>query len=156
MNNYKYLLFDADNTLFDFNKAEKSAFLSLGDQLPDVFSEENYGLYHKINDEMWKSLERGEITKAKLKTLRFERLLDAVGHPCSEETSASVAARYESALGNGRFLIDGALEILDYLYERYKIYIITNGLKAVQTKRFDGSLIEKYISKLYISEEIGY
>ncbi len=156
MNNYKYLLFDADNTLFDFNKAEKAAFLSLGEGLPQIFSEETYDLYHRINDDMWKSLERGEITKSRLKTRRFELLFEALGYPCDESLAESTAKAYESALGNGRFMIDGAAPILEYLSAKYEIYIITNGLVNVQTKRFSGSELEKYIKKLFISEEIGF
>ncbi len=156
MNNYKYLLFDADNTLFDFNKAERAAFLSLSRVSPDVFKDEHYESYHKINDSMWKSLERGEITKSHLKTLRFQKLYESFGHSADPEFVSHTAKEYESALGNGRFLIDGATEILEYLFPNYKIHIITNGLKEVQTNRFVGSGIEKYISTLFISEEIGY
>ena len=58
---YKYLLFDADNTLFDFNTSEKRAFLALSVIDSKVFAVENYELYHKINDLMWKRLERREI-----------------------------------------------------------------------------------------------
>ena len=59
-NKYKYLLFDADNTLLDFNASEKFALKKTLEDMGHQFSDEVHKNYHRINDELWKSLEKGE------------------------------------------------------------------------------------------------
>ena len=59
MSKYKYLLFDADNTLFDFSQAEYNSFKNTCAAFGVSFSEELYKAYSAINDGLWKQLERG-------------------------------------------------------------------------------------------------
>ena len=56
---YPYLLFDADNTLFDFDQAERNAHLLLCRAHGLAFSEEGYQLYHKCNADLWRDFDRG-------------------------------------------------------------------------------------------------
>jgi len=153
---YKHLLFDADNTLLDFNKAENEAFLALSALDSDVFNEKHYRLYHDINDSLWKALEKREVTKAELKILRFCLLYESLGVNVSDEKLSTIVNTYPKYLAQGTALIDGALDVIKELYPKYDIYIITNGLYDVQTARFNKSELKKYIKALFISEEIGY
>ena len=153
---YKYLLFDADNTLFDFDAAERKAFLSLSDLCPEAFDERTYPIYHEINDGLWKALERKEITREKLRSERFRRYLETVGAPSDEDTVALVTKTYPERLSRGNDLISGAQELLRNLYGKYEIYIITNGIASVQIERLCSSLIKPFVKDIFISEEIGY
>ena len=69
---YKVILFDADETLFDFKKAEKEAFKNTMIEF-NIDYDENYhfSTYKEINTAIWKELEEGLITQAKLKTERY-------------------------------------------------------------------------------------
>lgn len=60
---YPYLLFDADDTLFDFPKASARAFsaMCLANDIPDT--PEDRQLYHRINQELWAAFDRGEISR---------------------------------------------------------------------------------------------
>ena len=58
---YKAVLLDADDTIFDFKASERSAFCRTAEHFG--FSPELYPHYHRINDGLWKALERKEITK---------------------------------------------------------------------------------------------
>ena len=153
---YKYLLFDADNTLFDFNTAEHRAFLALSDIDSDVFSEESYELYHKINDRLWKRLEKREITKDELKRLRFAELYCTLGRTANDETLNAIVKTYPRKLALGSDLLSGVLETVKELSERYSIYIITNGIYEVQTARLENSVIRPYVKHSFISEKVGY
>ncbi len=152
---YKYLLFDADNTLFDFNAAERRAFLALSALEPFVFTEEHYPLYHEINDLMWKRLERCEITKEELKSLRFRELFKELDREASKELICNIVEAYPRNLALGCDLIEGAADLLKNLSQSYKIYIITNGLYDVQTARLESSEIKPYITNMYVSEKVG-
>ena len=71
---YKYLLFDADNTLLDFDLAEACALEETLSASPLGFTEEIHKRYHILNDIEWKKLERGETTREKLRIDRFANL----------------------------------------------------------------------------------
>ena len=68
------LLFDLDNTLLDFDKAEANAITrALGDVGISVTNEMR-DCYHKINLAQWKLLEQGKTTREEVKMRRFKLL----------------------------------------------------------------------------------
>ena len=150
---YRILLLDADGTLLDFDRAEAEAIRNTlrHFQLPDT--EEWIEAYHRINDAMWKQLERGEITKNDLRWMRFSHLLDHFG-VCGN--SYDMADAYVNELSSHAYLLPGALEACQELAQHYQLYIITNGIATVQHRRMATVPISTYIRKCYISEEIGY
>lgn len=72
---YTTLLLDLDETLFDFSKSEKFAIDKLMEKYNIPVTEENRRLYSAINDEKWKKLERGELTRQQLFHERFADFL---------------------------------------------------------------------------------
>ena len=153
MQKYDILLFDADDTLFDFGKAERRAIINTFDKFSIPADEDNIELYVKINKDCWRQLERGEIDKISLRQVRFERLSSALGI----DFDAKLAGEFYLAdLATHAILIDGARELCERLSKRAKLYIITNGIKTVQTGRMKRSGIEEYIEKCFISEDVGY
>lgn len=152
MKKYKWLLFDADNTLLDFTRAERAGITDtlIGMGLPAT--DEVVTTYSKINDGLWKDLERGLVTKERLKVLRFERLCQ---HYSLNGDPVAIAAEYVKNLSKYGFLCDGALELCRTLYGKYDMYIITNGIKVIQDSRFAKSGIKDYFIHTFISEEVG-
>ena len=150
---YKVILFDADETLFDFKKAEKEAFKNSMLEL-DIEYDENYhfATYKEINTAIWKELEEGLITQEKLKTERFKRLIDKLDMTFDENDFANI---YMTHLGNGSFLFDGAMELIEDLSSKYILSIVTNGLTSVQERRLKKSTIAKHFKDIVISESIG-
>ena len=159
MSKYKYLLFDADNTLFDFSQAEYNSFKNTCAAFGVSFSEELYKAYSAIHDGLWKQLERGEIKLEFLKLERFRRLLtEHLGYASSKETLDKAdkwRAEYMENLSHQSCLIDGAEEICALLSKKYTMYITTNGVAQIQKSRFVLSPIYKFFSGMFISEEIG-
>ena len=149
----KVILFDADETLFDFKKAEKEAFKNSMLEL-DIEYDENYhfATYKEINTAIWKELEEGLITQEKLKTERFKRLIDKLDMTFDENDFANI---YMTHLGNGSFLFDGAMELIEDLSSKYILSIVTNGLTSVQERRLKKSTIAKHFKDIVISESIG-
>jgi len=153
---YKYLLFDADNTLFDFRQAEQAAFRETCDAVGIQWSSEGYSAYSNINERLWKELEFGRITVSQLKLQRYEEFLSWCG--CQENLkilAEKMRDVYGESLGKQTFLMPQAVDVCQKLSEKYPLYIITNGIAAVQKKRMAASVLQPYFKKLYISEEIG-
>ena len=150
---YKTLLFDADDTLLDFHRAESAA---LTDTLtkhglpctPDIIR-----IYSEINDSLWKALERGEIEKDKLRVVRFERFCEELGFSADPK---GLAQTYMECLSTKPYVFDGAIELCRELSKHYRMYIVTNGLKTIQTRRFSQSGLAPYFEKSFISEDSGF
>ena len=79
--NYRIILMDADDTLFDFRRAEDAAIRRLCElhRIPDA--DAVVPLYSRINLAQWKRLEQGEITQSELRIERFAELSCALGLP---------------------------------------------------------------------------
>jgi 2-haloacid dehalogenase len=149
---YRWLWFDADNTLFDYNHAETTALLKTFESVGLTFDEKYMPAYQSINQKLWVALERQEIKQEVLRVRRFELLLEAIALTGSPEELSLV---YIEQLGLCADLIDGAYEVLEILSKTSKIAIVTNGLKAVQRSRLELSTIKQFISEIIISEEVG-
>ena len=52
-------------------------------------------------------------------------------------------------------LLPGALDLVRELAKRFPLALITNGIAAVQNKRFAASPITRYFKSIVISEEVG-
>ena len=78
---YPYLLFDADDTLFDFPRASARAFsiMCRMNDIPDT--PDTLQLYHQINLELWAAFDRGEVSKDFVTLERFVRFFQALGLP---------------------------------------------------------------------------
>ena len=153
MSQFKYLLFDADETLFDFKQAERHGISETLRQVNGPVTQEIIDEYHAYNDSLWKALERGEITKAALKTDRFRHLIEKFD--IRGTTPEEMAAKYEYNLAQGCYLLPGAKEVLATLSDKYHCSIVTNGIAYVQHTRFDASGLQPYIKHLFISDEMG-
>lgn len=154
MANYTCLLLDVDNTLLDFNAAERAA---VGITL------EHYGVpngpealetYHQINRQLWDSLAKGELNRSKLFAVRFGRVMQALGTP-EAGNAREMNDFYENELANHADLMPGALTALEELGEVATLAIVSNGATQVQESRIAASGIGRFMDGVYISEKVG-
>lgn len=150
---YDYLLFDADNTLFDFDAAEREAHLLLCKKHGLSFTEEGYQLYHRCNAELWRDFDRGLCTKEFLLVERFRRYLALTGE---EADPLAMNQDHLRALGENARLLPSALELCRQLAKHCRLYLLTNAVASVQQARFARSAIAPYFQGVFISEEVGW
>lgn len=150
---YELVMFDADGTLFDYQKGEEFALKNTMESFGLDF-QKNLHLekYREINLEIWRKLERGEITPKNLRSERFRLLFEEIGISLDAE---DFGERYLDYLSQSTFLIDGALEILERVKDKFTMILISNGLADVQNRRLDLSPLRKYFEHFVISGEIG-
>ena len=149
----KTLLLDADGTLLDFNRSEAEALRETFSELNYPFDENTHAVYHRNNDACWKALERGEITRDDLKVLRFQRTFSELG---IDGDAALTTKTYEGNLSKYAFPYEGAEDLCRKLAKKYNLYIVTNGLKHVQTARMVQTQFPQIVKGIYISEDVGY
>lgn len=153
MKKYQVLLFDVDGTLLDFDKAEEQGIEGLLNHFGVPATAENKEKYHVLNKSYWQRLEKGEITRDQVLSLRFEEFFGSFG---IQVNGMEVDGLYRAYLNNSAILIDGAIELLEELKERYALYIVTNGVAATQYKRLAASGLDKYFRGIFVSEEAGF
>jgi len=152
MAKYYCILFDADNTLLDFDSAESKA---LADTL------QNYGIepdaetvqkYREINTELWQKLEKGQIRREKLMNERFTRFLKAVG---AQGNGAEMNRYYLEQLSTHPDLMGGeVIDVLRELAEVSTLAVVTNGFDRVQSRRVAESGIAEFMEDVFVSEKL--
>ncbi|WP_078408885.1 YjjG family noncanonical pyrimidine nucleotidase [Priestia abyssalis] len=150
---YEIILFDVDDTLFDFSMSEREAlhkaFVEFG--LPTGLAEYEAN-YKEISKGLWRGLEQGLTTLSELGVERFRRLFLAHELEINADTFNSIYLGY---LGKETHLVQGAVELCDNL-AGCRLAIITNGFTDVQTSRIGSSPLCNTFEHIIISEEAGF
>jgi 2-haloacid dehalogenase len=153
MKRYQWLLFDADGTLFDYDRAESAALVRVFELTGAAFDPGYLAAYRNINQTLWNAVETGELTPGFVKLRRFELFLAHIG---SAHPPAEFSAQYLECLAECAELIEDAAEALQGLEGKYRMAILTNGLQVVQRGRLARSVIHRHFAEIIISEEIGF
>ena len=149
---YKFLLFDLDHTLLDFDAAEDVALSQLLNEegVEDIQAYKNY--YVPMNKALWKDLELKKITKQELVNTRFSRLFAHFG---IEKDGAYLAERYQFFLSKQGQIFPGVEELLkNLIHQGYELYAATNGIPFIQTGRLERSGIAPFFKEIFISEQL--
>lgn len=149
---FEFLLLDLDDTIFDFKGQEKLA-LQQALRVFDIDpTDEVCDRYSQINREHWERLERKEITREQVLVGRYAVLLQELG---LENDPVQMARTYEKCLSQGHLFLPGAVETLERLFGKYKLYIVSNGTSHVQAGRLKSADIGHFFEKIFISQDIG-
>ena len=159
---YKYILFDLDRTLWDFQANSFQTFKEMYEtfhlsELCNTTFEVFYSQYKSINAVLWDMYRQGTLLKEVLYVKRFSLTLEHFGVGEWSDLSRKLGDFYVLQGPKKTALVDGARRLLDYLLENnYPMYIVSNGFKEVQNEKIKTSNIDKYFKKVYLSEDIGY
>ncbi|MDE7296724.1 MAG: HAD-IA family hydrolase [Clostridia bacterium] len=149
-------LLDLDETLLDFSKAERENLTTSLQHFSLPSDDKTVALFHKINDGLWKALERGEVERERLKVMRFEMLFQELGVPVSAQTAQEISDYYFHNFQNICHPYEGAVDFLKTLAARGRVYIVTNGAAEIQYRHIDDAGFAPFLSGVFISREIGY
>ena len=149
---YKFLLFDLDHTLLDFDAGEDIALTQFLEEegVEDIQAYKDY--YVPMNKLLWKDLELKKITKKELVNTRFAKLFAHFG---IEKDGAYLAGRYQFFLSKQGQTFPGVEDLLRKLISQgYELYAATNGITYIQTGRLKQSGISPYFKEIFISEQL--
>ena len=152
----KHIFFDLDHTLWDFDKNSELAFERiLNNYFPNIKVEDFITVYAPINQSCWKLYQKDEITHQELRYKRLKDTFDILNHDISENQIDVISDEYIEFLPDFNHLFDDAIEVLDFLSEKYQLHIITNGFAEVQYKKMNNSNISHYFKTITNSELAG-
>jgi putative hydrolase of the HAD superfamily len=160
MSAYKHIFFDLDRTLWDMDGnsyqtlcelSNKHKILEKGISSVDEF----IARYKVINTELWEDYSHNRIDKETLRFDRFRRAFEAF-NITDAKLSETFANDYVAMGPLKNNLLPHAIEVLDYLFPRYEMHIITNGFEEVQKVKIERSGLGKYFKNVITSEMAGY
>ena len=155
MAKYKYLLWDIDGTILNFELAERAAIRSLFERfkLGDC-SDEMLMYYSQINKRYWQLMESGKIKKDKMLVERFIEFFSNKG--INADIAAEFNKEYQIALCDTIVFNDDAMDIIKHQKKTCKIIIVTNGTEVVQEKKLERSGLNDIVDNVFISELVGF
>ncbi len=156
LNNIEHVFFDLDHTLWDFDKNSALTFeyifkLNQIDLELSRFLE----VYIPINFDYWENYRKNLVSKEKLRYGRLKDSFTALSYQVNDTIIDKLSNDYILYLSEYNHLLDGGVEALDYLSEKYTLHIITNGFEEVQHKKLKNSNILNYFNTITTSEEAG-
>ncbi len=155
---YKNIFFDLDDTLWAFADNSRDTFEEMYhkynfDSYFDSFTH-YYTLYQGRNVELWDLYGRNEITKEELNQQRFSYPLLQVGINDSLLVK-NFMDNFFAVVSTKKKLMPHTIEVLDYLYPKYNLYILSNGFRELQASKMQASGIAGYFKKIILSEDIA-
>ncbi len=155
----KAILFDFDDTLLNSKKAEVNAlseFRKLYKEI-QVLSEEDLRVkWKEVTKKAYDKYLNKEITFQKLRVERMKELFEICNTIISDEQAAEIYHDYQKHYENNWTLFDDAAELIDYCKDKYTLGIITNGDSNQQRKKIEKTGLDKIISNIFISGEVGH
>lgn len=156
---YDLVLFDLDHTLWDYEINSRETLIELFDhyRLADrgVLLANFLESFARINTELWNLYDRGQLHRDVIRLHRFEKILQEVGVD-DYDLSLKLSSDYIEHSPKKPNLVEGAIDILDYLFPKYPLIIVTNGFDDVQTTKLSSSGISHYFKAVVTSARAGH
>ena len=150
----KYILFDLDGTLMDFNKGEANAFIDTMMHFKAYTpSREEISHFSYLNERLFHQFAKGEMTRIEFQEKRFKEIMEYLD---MDGDISLFNKYYVESLKYQADLFDGVVDVLEELSKKYRLFIASNGMNQVQIKRLKKAGIYDYFERIYISEIIGY
>jgi len=152
----RHVFFDLDHTLWDFDKNSGLTFEKIF-KLNGLEVELSTFLevYEPINLNYWKLYREEKVTKSALRYGRLKDAFNAVNVDVEDDMINHLSVAYIDYLTTFNHLFEGALDILNYLRDKYELHIITNGFDEAQERKMHNSNIRNYFKTITNSEMVG-
>lgn len=150
---YQTLLFDVDDTLLDFQAAEKQALHELFQAEGLVLTAELERAYKKINQERWQAFEQGQMSREEVVNGRFGAFFARYGRAVD---SLALEQKYREFLNEGHQLLGNSRQVIAELAKQADLYVVTNGVSKTQMKRLTDAKLLPYFKEIIVSEATGY
>jgi putative hydrolase of the HAD superfamily len=156
INNISHVFFDLDHTLWDFDKNSALTFTKIFSiNNLEINIDEFLEVYVPINFQYWKLYREEKIDKDKLRYGRLNDAFNILQIEVKRNMIYKLSDDYITYLCTFNNLFEGTMEILEYLYSKYQLHIITNGFKEVQQGKLNNSNINRFFSTVTNSEMVG-
>lgn len=155
---YKNLFIDLDDTLWNIHQNGKvcleAIYNDYGYNKYYPTFDSYYNVYMPNNHRLWALYRDGVIKKEELIIERFLQPVREFGIDDPVYAKKLSDDFLERTTRETR-LVEGALELLEYLKPRYRMHILSNGFREVQYRKIENSGLKPYFDKIILSEDAG-
>lgn len=148
----RYLLFDADETIWDFKATEEIALKKIFSHYDIEYTKDEIDSYMEGNLMCWREYENGRLNLDNLEIKRWRLFFEKTHRNLPADDTALF---FKDALAHNGLLLPGAEEFLENIKD-YPKSLVTNGISSIQRQRLRDTGIEHYFENIFISSEIGY
>jgi YjjG family noncanonical pyrimidine nucleotidase len=157
---YTCIFFDLDHTLWDYETNSKETL----QELFKAYSLKEKGVtdfesfhreFRRVNAELWVLYDAGKIGSEVIRAERFKQILE-VFKAFNEKLCAEISHEYLYTCPKKGNLMPNAISTLDYLSNRYKMSIITNGFEEIQNLKLAAGNLHKYFDHIVTSQHAGF
>lgn len=156
---YKHLYFDLDLTLWDFDANSASALQQIIEEFSlqeKVTNPKKFiGLFKVYNEQVWELYRLKKMNKKELRYERFRLLFNDFGIT-DKNLICMVQEYYTETAPTKQVLIEGTREVLEYLFPKYSLYIVSNGFMETQKAKMENSDIARYFKRIFTSDQVGF
>ncbi len=153
----RHIVFDLDHTLWDYDRNSSLTLADLYDQYDlerlGANLEQFVAAFKQANEAVWLAYSRQEIHKWQLRDRRFELMESHLGWQ-PRTLPAGFGQTYLSLCPQQPHLMEGAIEMLDKLYGKYDLHILTNGFADTQHTKLNAGGIHHYFKHIITSEKL--
>lgn len=152
MKKYEYILIDLDDTIFDFKKGERASIINTMNDIGYRMVDDDINTFSMINEKYFQMYANGELSRDEFHHKRFEDFFLYLGLNNDPDTSDRM---YMNELSMACEYVDGAVDFLNKINEKYKLYIASNGMYDIQISRLKKAGIYDMFDGVYVSSKIG-
>lgn len=150
------VFFDLDHTLWDFERNSRLTFERIFEKHNVPLDLDRFlGVYVPINLRFWKLYREEKVSKEELRYQRLRQSFDSLNLKIKDKTIDVLSDDYIEHLSRFGHVLPGTFEILDYLRDKYRLHIITNGFEETQKKKMINAKIWDYFEVIVNSEMAG-
>ena len=152
------LLFDLDQTLLDFHASEHKALEIVLKGCGLNYTDDCYTHFKEYNKTLWLELEKGKISRTELFIKRFSDVIEFCGGDLADIDPLQVNNDFILTMSRNGILMDGALEFMKRIASDIpdvRCYIVSNGATVNAEGRIKSTGLDKYLTKIFVSEWMG-
>jgi putative hydrolase of the HAD superfamily len=159
MKDSKHLFFDLDRTLWDFETNAQETLNELYEEhqlaSKGIASVDTFITNYKAHNEgLWELYRDGKVSKELLRRSRFQMTLSDF-EIFDDKLAQKMGDQYIQRCPLKTNLFPHTHETLEYLNDKYRLHIITNGFEEVQYVKLEQSKMLHFFDQVVTSEQVG-
>lgn len=157
MKQYQHIFFDLDHTLWDFERNSNETLQELHQKHLDpehIPFNQFKEVFHRINAQLWHLHDTSQISAQELREIRFQLVFKEFDF-YQPALAQDFGEAYLAQTPYKTHLLPQAKEVLEYLYAKYPLHIVTNGFPEIQKIKMQSGNILKYFKEIVTSAEAG-
>lgn len=156
---YTDILIDLDDTLIDTATNTKETVKEIYNDyhLNEYFAtfDEFFPFYSANVSKLWDKYNKGQITKDEIQKERFAVSLRQL-EGFNDERIQIINEDYIGRVMKKEALVEGAIDLLEYLKPKYKLHILSNGFTEMQyTKMESAGISFGHFENIILSDKVG-